>query len=135
MKTVVDACVNPDCAWVSVQHDASKFVGQTICPNCRGETAEYDSVDEANLVIHRAQAVRAKVSSLVLVDKAKPVVDEELVGLIKDTLARIESGEVNGCVLVIQKKGGGAEYNCLGIEDRWKTLGFLSHTMHKLQTN
>lgn len=64
----------------------------------------------------------------------KRPVDPDVVAYLKDMLARAESGDVTG-VLVVAQEGEGVTYTIAGIRDRMTVLGYLSHAMHKLQSD
>jgi hypothetical protein len=51
---------------------------------------------------------------------------------VKGLQERIEKGETTGIVAIEQCPDGYNMYTCGGIENRWKTIGFLTRMIYKL---
>lgn len=64
----------------------------------------------------------------------KPTVDDELVEMLEKTLAEAKDGEISAVMLLAQDCNG-VRYRLYGIKDRFQVLGWLSHMMHRLQTD
>lgn len=64
-----------------------------------------------------------------------PQADPELLAFAENLVADIKSGEITGFVGVRQTKTGSAQYITVGVKERFTMLGFLSHLMHKLQSD
>lgn len=60
--------------------------------------------------------------------------DTEVVALLERALQRAQAGEITG-VLLLSQDGNGVAYGIAGLRDRFTQLGFLSHAMHRLQSD
>lgn len=54
--------------------------------------------------------------------------------MLEEVLAKVRAGDIHG-VLVLSQDKTGIAYNIAGIKDRFEVLGWLSHAMHKLQSD
>lgn len=60
-----------------------------------------------------------------------PIVNDNVVEILKDALVRAERGEITG-VFIVEMSATTADHYCAGINDRWRTLGVIYHAAHKL---
>lgn len=64
----------------------------------------------------------------------KRAVDPDVIDILERALQQAKDGELNG-VMVLKQDPGGVAYAVAGIKDRFTVLGWLSHAMHRLQTD
>lgn len=60
--------------------------------------------------------------------------DPDVVTYLERVLEAARAGEITG-VLILAQDAGGVSYGIAGLEGRYTVLGFLSHAMHRLQTD
>lgn len=60
--------------------------------------------------------------------------DPDVIARIEDVLEAAKAGEIHG-VMILSQDAGGVRYTLAGIKDRFSVLGWLSHAMHRLQTD
>lgn len=61
-------------------------------------------------------------------------VDPEVVRYLEEALAEAKAGKLSG-VLILQQDAEGLAYAVAGVKDRFALIGWLSHAIHKLQTD
>jgi hypothetical protein len=62
----------------------------------------------------------------------KPACDPDIIKYLEASLERAKAGELLG-ILLLEEDATGIGYKTAGINDRYKTSGFLFHALHKLQ--
>lgn len=60
--------------------------------------------------------------------------DPDVVRLLEEALVDARSGNMTG-VMLLKQDPEGIAYATAGVEDRFAVLGWLSHAMHRLQTD
>lgn len=60
--------------------------------------------------------------------------DPDVIVYLEEILARARTGEITG-VMIMAQDGKGVAFRHAGLKDRFELLGWLSHTMHNLQTD
>ena len=58
--------------------------------------------------------------------------DADVVEFLREILAKAEAGEVRG-VLIVAQDSTEVTWRVAGIEDRFRTIGYLTHAIHQLQ--
>jgi hypothetical protein len=68
------------------------------------------------------------------IHELKRPVDPDVVDILERALEKAKSGEING-VLVLSQDPNAISYAIAGVKERFTVLGWLSHAMHRLQTD
>jgi hypothetical protein len=61
--------------------------------------------------------------------------DPEVIEFLERALIDAKEGKTTAVLIMEQNKEGALSYAIAGVKDRFKTLGFLSHAIYKLQSD
>ena len=59
-------------------------------------------------------------------------VDPKVVEFLEDRLAAAKRGEITG-ILILSDEAGAYDFKTIGLRDRMRVIGFLSHAAYKCQ--